>query len=179
MAKVTYASLKLKINEDVEKIVYNGNEIEVLKYLPIEDKYSLISITLQKSLENELTYNSVLLDMYFHLHLVYLYTNITFTDKQREDESKLYDNLKSNGLMDEVIHSIPESEYNMLYQYLEEEAKKQMKIKRSFVGTVNSILNNLPIQMEHAAEIMNEFDVSKIQEVVNFAKAVNGGRDIQ
>ena len=91
MAKVSYASMKLKMIEDIEKITFNGLDIEILKYLPIEEKYNLISITLQKSLENDNVYNSVLMDMYFHLYLVFLYTNISFTDKQKEDEAKLYD----------------------------------------------------------------------------------------
>ena len=75
MAKVSYASLKLKINEETTKINFKDTEIEVLNYLPIDDKYSLISITLQKAQE-ENVYSPVLLDMFFHLHLVYLYTNI-------------------------------------------------------------------------------------------------------
>lgn len=178
MAKVSYANMKLKINEEVEKINFNGNEIEVLQYLPIEDKYSLISITLQKSLEDGLVYNSILMDMYFHLYLVYLYTNITFTEKQKEDEFKLYDILKSNGLMDEIIHKIPEVEYNTLYTYLEEQAKKNMKMKRSISGVLSMLMNELPAHIDAAADVVSKFDPEKFQEVINFAKAANGGRDI-
>ena len=36
MAKVTYASLKLKTNEAVETIEFQDSKIEVLQYLPIE-----------------------------------------------------------------------------------------------------------------------------------------------
>ena len=63
-------------------------------------------VTLQKSLE-EGVYNPVKKDMYFHLYLVYMYTDITFTEKQREDESKLYDVLESNGLIPAVLKNIP------------------------------------------------------------------------
>lgn len=177
MAKVSYANLKLKINEETVKIMFKDTEIEVLQYLPIDDKYSLISITLQKAQE-ENTYSPVLLDMFFHLHLVYLYTNITFTDKQREDEAKLYDILKSNGLMDEIIKAIPEVEYNMLYNYLEEESRNRTKAKRSAVGLIQSIINDLPTQAQAAMDIVNNFDKEKYQNVIDFAKAANGGRDI-
>ena len=44
MAKVTYASLKLKTNTNVNTINFNGNQIEVLQYLPIEEKYSLVIV---------------------------------------------------------------------------------------------------------------------------------------
>ena len=99
MAKVSYANLKLKINQEVKTIDYNGTNIEIIQYLPIEDKYDLMMISLQKAKENDV-YHPLKLDMYFHLYLVYMYTNISFTDKQRENELKLYDTLYSNGIID-------------------------------------------------------------------------------
>jgi len=41
--------------------------------------------------------------MYFNLYIVYFYTNLNFTDKQKEDPAKLYDQMESNGLITEVI----------------------------------------------------------------------------
>ncbi|MBQ1716746.1 MAG: hypothetical protein II025_02495, partial [Ruminococcus sp.] len=64
--------------------IENSN-IEVLKYLPIEDKYNLINITLQNAREGSI-YNSLLLDVYFHLYIVIMYSNITFTEKQKENQ---------------------------------------------------------------------------------------------
>ena len=75
MAKVTYASLKLKVDNSVETFDFNGNTIEVLKYLPIQDKYDLIMTTLERA-EEEGVYNPVTLEAYFHLYLVYMYTNL-------------------------------------------------------------------------------------------------------
>ena len=68
MAKISYANLKLKVDKSVETFDFNENKIEVLKYLPIEDKRDLVEITLQKAEENGI-YNPVLLDMYFHLYV--------------------------------------------------------------------------------------------------------------
>ena len=48
MAKTTYAGMKLKVNTQPKEIDFNGNQFEVLQYLPIEDKYDLVMITLQK-----------------------------------------------------------------------------------------------------------------------------------
>ena len=39
MAKVSYANLKLKTDKTVKAFDFMGQEIEVLQYLPIEDKY--------------------------------------------------------------------------------------------------------------------------------------------
>lgn len=177
MAKVSYASLKLKTKTDVKTFDYEGNTIEVLQYLPFEDKYSLIMIALQNALEEGI-YNPLRLDMYFHLFLVYSYTNITFTDKQRENEFKLYDTLKSNGILDNVLSNIPESEYSTLFDLLNEMVEVKTKYNRSIVSLVQSLIHDLPSQAQAAMDIVNNFDKDKFQEVINFAKAANGGREI-
>ena len=88
MSKVSYANLKLKVDTSVDTFDFNNQTIEVLKYLPIEDKYDLIMITLQKAEEDGI-YNDIKLDMYFHLNLVYMYTILSFTEKQKENEAKI------------------------------------------------------------------------------------------
>ena len=82
---ISYANMKLKPVTTTHILEWNGYEIEVLDYLPIEDKYDLIMVTLQKAWEDGY-YNPIKIVQFFHLHLIYMYTNINFTDKQREDE---------------------------------------------------------------------------------------------
>lgn len=177
MAKVSYASLKLKTNTDVTIVDFNGTKIEVLKYLPIEDKYDLISITLQKSREDTL-YNPLKVDMFFHLHLIYMYTNLSFTEKQREDEAKLYDTLSSNGLIDLVLESIDEYEYEILNTYLEETIDQDLEYKTTVAYLLNSFLGDMPAKIENIQHMMDEIDQEKFTNAINFAKALNGGRDI-
>ena len=177
MAKVSYASLKLKTNTDTTTVDFNGSKIEILKYLPIEEKYDLISITLQKSLEDAL-YNPLKVDMYFHLHLIYMYTNLSFTDKQREDESKLYDTLSSNGLIDLILENIDELEYEILSTYLEESIEQDLEYKTTVAYLLNSIIGDMPRKIEGIQRMMDEIDQEKFTNAINFAKALNGGREI-
>ena len=175
MAKITYTKLKLKTNEEIKTFTFNEQEIEVRQYLPIDSKYDLIMSTLHQSLEDNI-YNSLKLYMFFHVYLVFLYTNISFTDKQKENMSDLYDALKSNGIIDSVLMNIPEEEYNTLYNYLEENAKKLTKSKNSVTSLINNVIKDLPTQAQAAMDIVNNFDKEKFQEVVNFAKAANNGK---
>ena len=177
MAKISYTSLKLKINKNIKTINFNGVEIEVLEYLPISDKYDLVMTTLQKSVDNNI-YNPLKVDMYFHLNLIYLYTNISFTEKQREDEEKLYDSFKSTGLLDEILKVIDENEYNELYNYIQEVLIDNMEYKTSIISILSDVINNLPEQAAAAMEIVENFDKDKFSEVVDFAKALNGNRNI-
>ena len=176
--KVSYTNLKLKINKEVNIIDFNGNSIEILKYLPIKDKYDLVMITLQKSFEDGI-YNPIKLDMYFHLNLLYLYTNVNFTDKQKEDEEKLYDTVKSSGLLEEVLKNMETQEYNDLYEYLQETLTIQQDYKKSFISIFSAFVNDLPQQASAAMDIVNNFDPEKFGAVTDFARALNGGRDIK
>ena len=177
MAKVSYASLKLKTNTDVTTADFNGNKIEIQKYLSASDKYDLISVTLQKALEDTL-YNPLKVDMYFHLHLVYMYTNISFTDKQREDEIKLYDALYSNGLIDLVLENIDELEYETLSTYLQDTIDQDLTYKTTVAYLLNSFLGDMPEKINNIQTMMDQIDKEKFTNAINFAKALNGGRDI-
>ena len=178
MAKVSYANMKLKTNESIKEVKIGEANIEVKQYLPIEEKYSFLNIVLQNSLENDI-YHPVKVDMYFHLYLIYLYTNINFTDKQKEDESKLFDVLLTNGIIEGVITTMPEAEYNMLVNLLNQMIEKNEKYKTTFAGVVGKFINDLPAQADAAMKIVENFDPNKFQEVIAFAQAANGGRPIK
>lgn len=178
MGKISYANMKLKVNNDIKTFDFNGNEVEVLSYLPIEDKFDLVMVTLQQSLINGI-YNSIKLEMYFNLNLAYMYTNISFTEKQKEDAEKIYNVLKTNGFFDKMIEIIPDEEYEELIGYIEEEIEKNMRYNTSAAAVVKSVINDLPTQAQAAMNIVNNFDKEKFQEVVQFAQAANGNRPIE
>ncbi len=178
MVKVSFANLKLKVNKDVNTIDFNGTKIEVLKYLPISDKKDLIDITLQKSEEDGI-YDPVRMEMYFNLYIVYMYSNLSFTEKQKEDEEKLYDMLESNGLIEAVLQGMEEDEYKALIKWLDEKEWTLMKYKNTAGAVLQNIINDLPRNAEAAAEIVEHFDPNKYKEVINFATAANGGRPIR
>ena len=171
MAKVTFASLKLKVRDDIREIDLGDKKIEVKQYLPAEDKYDLIMITLQESKE-EGVYNHFKMDMFFHLNMVFMYTNLQFTDKQKEDLIKLYDVLESNGIINAVVAAIPEEEYNYLFDTMETVAKARSKYDNSFAGILNNFIVNMPINAAEANKIVENFDPEKYGEVINFAKAI-------
>jgi hypothetical protein len=117
--------------------------------------------------------------MYFALNLVYLYSNISFTDKQREDENKLYDTLQSNGILDKIIDAIDDDEYNNLYTLLVETEEKKASYNKSIIGLINEISNVVAKNSDKLEEISNNFSPEKFQNVVEFARAANGNRPIE
>ena len=87
MAKISYT--KLGVNKEelnkVQTVEYNGQTIEVKQYLPVIEKSELITRVLNNSVdENNGYYNLLKMDMYLALESVYAYSNISFTEKQKD-----------------------------------------------------------------------------------------------
>lgn len=178
MSEVVYTDLKLKVDKSVDTFDFNGTKIEVLKYLPVADKYDLLMIVLQKSEENGV-YNSLKLDIFFHLYLVYMYTNLSFTDEQKEDEFELYDVLKSSGFMYHFMECMDEDEYGYLFEMMREIVKENIDYRSSAGAVVRSFIQDLPRNAQVAADIIDSFNKEKFKEVIEFAQAANGGRSIE
>lgn len=164
MANVSFNNLKLSTNKEVKIAEFNNTKIEVLQYLPVEDKNDLIQITMQKSFMDGY-FNEILLDAYFHLNIIYLYTNLNITEKQREDELKLYDKIYSSGLLEVILEQLPEDEYKYIFNMLQEQTKDFLTYKNSAAAVVQSFIQDLPANAAAAADIVNNWDADKFQSV--------------
>lgn len=118
MAKLSFTKLGLKKNDEIKTVVWNEQTIEVKQYLPINNKLELISNVIMLSADENNFSNPVKLDVFLSLEILDAYTNISFTEKQKEDVCKLYDLFKGSGLLDMIIKVIPEDEYKQLHDSL-------------------------------------------------------------
>lgn len=141
MAKITYSKLDLKNNipEDNTSVMFNGQTIEVKQYLPIEKKLELISKIINQVIDENGYYNPCRLDIYATVEVIFAYTNISFTDKQKNNVFKLYDELVQSGLSSLIIANIPESEISYIRDYSQEVIKNIYNFKNSALGILESI----------------------------------------
>lgn len=172
-----YKDFNFKVNKEVNVVRINDKEIQVLQYLPINDKIDLIQVALQKSEENGV-YNEMKLEAYFNLNLIYLYTNLEFDEEDREDELELYDELETNDVFTTVIGALPDEEYDMLINFLQLTKANREEYKISAAALLQSVIQDLPKNAAAAKDIVDNFDPNKYSEVVNFAKNANVGRPI-
>ena len=173
-----YSDLNLSIyNNTVNIAITPDCSFNVNMYLPIADKNDIIQLALQNSEENGV-YNLLKLDMYFELYIMYLYTDIEFTLEDKDDPATLYDVLKSRGIIESVIEAIPGEEYGYLLTMLKETMKQKLKHRNTIASVLNSFIDNLPKNAEEAMNIVNKFNPEDFQQVLAFAKAANGGREI-
>ena len=104
--KVGLTKLNLKKNTEITPVEWGDQVIEVKQYLPIQEKLELISRIVSMSLDENNFANPIRIDIFTTLEIMYTYTNINFTDKQKEDFLGLYDLLVSSGLYNKILEVI-------------------------------------------------------------------------
>lgn len=139
MAKVSFTKLGLKKNEEVGILHINEQDIEVKQYLPINEKLELISSVINSAADENNFSNPVKENVFLTLEILYHYTNINFTDKQKEDPVKLYDLVVSSGLVNKVTDLIPEEELNEVINGVAQSVKAVYTYRNSVLGILESI----------------------------------------
>ena len=167
---------ELNLSKKIETIKLKSG-IQVKKTIPSSDKIDLIQIALQKAEEDGI-YNQIKLDIYFHLNIIYLYTDLEIDLEDREDEMELYDILENNDIINEVIAAIGEDEYENLKSYLFEIKNEKLRYENTAAAVLTRIVQDLPKNAAAAKEIVDSFDRDQYQQVIDFATAANGGRNI-
>lgn len=115
MAKLAFSKLGLKLQEEVKTLEWGEQVIEIKQYLPLDKKLELIGDIINKSWDpNANFYNPCQYEVLISFEMIKAYTNIVFTEKQKEDFSKTYDLLDSNDLIAEILDIIPENERSFI-----------------------------------------------------------------
>ena len=138
MSRVPFSKLNLKKIDKVQVVTINGLEIEVKQYLPVAEKLELIANVLNNSADDNNFANPVKTYVLSHLEIIYAYTNLSFTDKQKEDPAKLYDILETNGIIDSIILAMPPSEYDNLIEDITSTIDAYYKYKNSALGILEA-----------------------------------------
>ena len=139
MAKVGFIKLGLKPNNEIQTIEFNEQTIEVKQYLPVEEKLELITNVLELSHDSNNFSNPVKVSVYTTLEIIEKYTNVNFTEKQKENPTKLYDLLVGNGFAAAVIKAIPEPEYDEILTGIKQTIKSVYKYQNSVLGILDTI----------------------------------------
>ena len=156
MAKVSFTKLGLKKNEEVGILHINEQDIEVKQYLPINEKLELISSVINSAADENNFSNPVKENVFLTLEILYHYTNINFTDKQKEDPTKLYDLVVSSGLVNKVTDLIPEEELDEVINGLAQSVKAIYTYRNSVLGILESISQDYSALNLDATEIQQK-----------------------
>lgn len=86
--------------------------------------------------------NEFAFHMYMDLAIVFNYTNLSFTDKQKEDLYKLYDLLVGSGFMKELKKQVDCNQTNDLEVYIYETLNGYYKYHNSVYGIMDAMNQN-------------------------------------
>ena len=139
MAKLAFTKLGLKSNSEIQTIEFNEQTIEVKQYLPVNDKLELISNVINASADDNNFANPVKIAIFTTLEILYNYTNLTFTEKQKEDPTKLFDLVISNGLVKEVVNAMDKAEYDDLLSAIQKSVDAVYNYRNSVFGILDAI----------------------------------------
>lgn len=156
MAKVSFTKLGLAKNQEVKKVEWGEYIIEVKQYLPINEKLNLISNVINAAHDENNYSNPVKVDVYTTLEIMYAYTNINFTEKQKEDVTKLYDLIVSSGLYAKVLEAIPENEHCNLLNAIKKSIDAIYTYQNSIMGILDTITSDYSGLSLEAAEIQKK-----------------------
>ncbi len=158
MAKVGFSKLGLKKkNETVKVQLTDDIEIEVLQYLPINDKLNIIAAVLNGSADQNNFANPVKIEVIGTIEMIKAYTNLSFTEKQLEDIPKLYDLMEQNDIINKIMSAIPTVEYEFIINGIDSTIQSYYNYRNSVFGILDTIsqdYSNL------------DFDAQKIQKEI-------------
>lgn len=139
MAKVPFTKLGLKLDKEIKTIIWNEQEIEIKQYLPVNEKLEMISRIINNSADDMKFYNVGKIEIFTALEFIFSYTNINFTDKQKEDVCKLYDSIFSSGLYATIMSEIPKEESQWIEEILKDTVDSIYKYQNSIMGILDTI----------------------------------------
>ena len=157
------------LDKELARSINNASTWENIANSNIDNNNTL-ELTIQEA-DRGTVVNTFALDCLFHLYIIFKYTNISFTEKQREDLLGLYDILETNGVIAAVIEAIPEDEYNELRDNLLDMVEKYAVYRNSLKGALEQLQMFVPQQAEQMREVLENTDYDKLTNVVNLAEA--------
>lgn len=154
--KPTFAKLGLKMNNSIKTIIVNEQEIEIKQYLPVNEKLRLIGDVIAQAADENNFSNPIKLEVFTKLEIIFAYTNLSFTEKQKEDLVKLYDILESNNIFNQILSAIDELELQFICDGVEKCSEAIYTYRNSAMGIIDSITGDYGTLNLNAAEIQEK-----------------------
>ena len=164
-------------NKYIEK-TFNNRTLKIRTKIPSREIYELIEGVIADSKVNNII-NPYLMDVYFHARFYLLTVDVIPTEDELKDIFLFYDKIKNDGSLAFVVSTISD-----LYQYVFENCIELKDAYEKYaqslaygliaMGELSTKLNQ---DLEETKEKINNFDFEKVEEVVNFKKAIDGSSD--
>lgn len=156
MAKLAFSKLAIKLDNSVLELEFNGQKIEVKKYLPVQEKLEMISDIINFSADENRFYNPKKIEVFTVIEMLDRYTNLSFSKKDKEDPAKLYDLVISSGLFDKFLTILGIEEFYEVCRDRDETVKAIYSYNSSLMGILDAISQDYSNLNLEASEIQKK-----------------------
>ena len=166
----TFTKLGLALSKETIEWKINDEIIKVKKYLPIEEKMELCQRIINASIDDGGYYNDARIDMNTFVEVLFAYTDIKFTDKQKENYAAIYDKFMANDLYLPFIQLI-DSEYTYITGYVYNIIRHMYDYRNSVYGILDVIstdYSNLKLNADEITkDLQNPEQLTLLKNVMN------------
>lgn len=156
MAKIAFSKLNAKTNSEIKSVGINNQVIEIKQYLPFEEKVRIIENIINVVVaNNQHYYNPAQVEIFKVYYIIEHYTNLTFTEKQKQDLAKIYDALVSTDCYKQIVQFIPEEELDTLEELLHASLRNVYAYFNSVYHVIESMGNNYGALNMDVQDIIN------------------------
>ena len=155
---------------DVKSIEINGLEIEIKKFLPMEEKREIALIVESNSFVGQgdlKLYDKSIECVIFASMLIKKYTNIN----SMKDYFEFYDCLKISGLLDSIIGYIDASEIEEIKTLIESRKEDNFRVQelKGLIGyKLEDLFNIIADKIDLVADKISDFDPNMLKTLTNF-----------
>lgn len=170
-SKPTFSKLKLQLDKNTVPVQIGEQTIAVRQYLPIQEKLELISRVIVQAHEPESNYNNpIKTDALIVLEVIFAYTDLVFTDKQKEDLPKLYDLLHCNGIDSIILNAISANEYDEIKYGVYRSIDAIYAYQNSVLGILDNVKQsqiNTDDSLKDIQEFLKSDEIKPLKEIVS------------
>ena len=161
MAKLSLNKLGLNKIPSTEKetFKFNEQEVEVIQYLPIDEKVALIERIVNASLETDEKFiNPCKVNVYMYVEIILAYSNISLTETQKKDLNKVYDAFCASNFIGYFRAHMDDREWDYVTNSVWEILDNMIKYRNSALGILDTVSQDYSSL---------DFDATKIQQELN------------
>ena len=130
---------------------------KVKPYLSVEDRTQIMQLAVQEAWEDDHV-NDIKMEAYADIFAIIYCTNIEFTDEEKADPIKIYDDLQNAGLLEKIVETLPDYwDYNYAHGIAD--------AKAGFMGLLNRVVEQIPAYIEQLQDELQNLPPELLQKI--------------
>lgn len=160
------------LDKEPKQIEVLGETINVKQHIPTMVQQKFIKEVVHTSFLDGGKFSPLLFEVALGVGLTLMYTDIAFSKRELERPLDIYDVLEETGIIKSVIDNIPENDFKLLMDLVDETVEVEIRRSDSFMGMISEFLEVVPVISEAMKEGMEGIDSELLQQVVDSAAQI-------